>query len=405
MTDRMTQAPVPAGLVEAFWEYERALMADDVADARPALRARPDHAARRRRRAARRPRPDQRVPRRPRRRPAAPDRADPRADRRRRPRARHRGHRARARRPRPADPALGAAPPTAGGSRAAHVAVPAPALDTRIWRLVGDPLVAADRQRPARRRERRRQGPVRRRRAARRRRQPGLARRGAHRAGARPRGRAAARGRRRRARASPAPTSSPTRLAGTNAHYGTPPNPKAPLRISGGSTSGLGDARSRSATRRSASAPTPAARSGCPRRTRASTASGPPTAPRRRTACSRSRRSFDTVGWVTRERRAAAAGRRGAAAAEPAQRGERPGQRARASPRSPSDDVGHGRRPVRRRARRDAGVLGPQRPADLARRRSRRCRRGRPGRSAAPGWRRGSTSSAPTCAAGSRRPR
>ena len=26
----MTQAPVPAGLVEAFWEYERALMADDV---------------------------------------------------------------------------------------------------------------------------------------------------------------------------------------------------------------------------------------------------------------------------------------------------------------------------------------------------------------------------------------
>ena len=31
-------------------------------------------------------------------------------------------------------------------------------------------------------------------------------------------------------------------LAGTNAHYGTPPNPKAPLRISGGSTSGSSSA-------------------------------------------------------------------------------------------------------------------------------------------------------------------
>ncbi len=31
-------------------------------------------------------------------------------------------------------------------------------------------------------------------------------------------------------------------LAGTNAHYGTPPNPKAPLRISGGSTSGSASA-------------------------------------------------------------------------------------------------------------------------------------------------------------------
>ena len=72
-------------------------------------------------------------------------------------------------------------------------------------------------------------------------------------------------------------------------------------------------ARSRWATPPSGWAPTPAARSGCRRPTRASGASAPPTARCRATGCCRWRRSFDTVGWLTRDADLLRAGRRRAA--------------------------------------------------------------------------------------------
>ena len=117
-------------------------------------------------------------------------------------------------------------------------------------------------------------------------------------------------------------------LAGTNAHYGTPPNPQAPLRISGGSTSGstsavsLGHATIGLGTDTGGSIRVPAAYQGLYgiRTTHgaASTYALLPLLP-----LLRHRRLGDP------QRRAAAAGRRGAAAAEPAQPGERPGQRPR----------------------------------------------------------------------------
>ena len=150
-------------------------------------------------------------------------------------RARRRGHRASAAAA-ASRPSSGCGRPTAGGS---------PPPMSRSGAGGGHPDLArrrrppglADRQRPARRRERRRQGPVRRAGSADRRRQPGLA--------------ADARVEPVHARAVELPLEAGASvrgiartdefaysLAGTNVHYGTPPNPQAPLRISGGSTSG-----------------------------------------------------------------------------------------------------------------------------------------------------------------------
>lgn len=89
-------------------------------------------------------------------------------------------------------------------------------------------------------------------------------------------------------------------LAGTNAHHGTPPNPRAPGRISGGSSSGsasavsLGHATIGLGTDTGGSIRVPAAYQGLygfrPTHGSVSTAGLLPLAP-----------SFDTVGWMTRD--------------------------------------------------------------------------------------------------------
>ena len=130
--------------MEAFCAYERALMADDVAALDDAFAPGPGHAARRRRRPAGRARRDRGVPRGPRRRHAAD--AGPRCksapladdalvvattalERR-----RHAGCR----------PSCGSVRRRAGWRvTAAHVSGRTAALDTRVWRVVGDPLVPA----------------------------------------------------------------------------------------------------------------------------------------------------------------------------------------------------------------------------------------------------------------------
>lgn len=98
-------------------------------------------------------------------------------------------------------------------------------------------------------------------------------------------------------------------LAGTNGHYGTPPNPAAPQRISGGSTSGpasavaLGQADIGLGTDTGGSIRIPSSYQGLygirPSHGAVSTEGLLPLA-----------RSFDTVGWITRDARALrAAGR------------------------------------------------------------------------------------------------
>lgn len=91
-------------------------------------------------------------------------------------------------------------------------------------------------------------------------------------------------------------------LAGTNGHYGTPPNPAAPERISGGSTSGpasavaLGQADIGLGTDTGGSIRIPSSYQGLygirPSHGAVSTEGLLPLAP-----------SFDTVGWITREAR------------------------------------------------------------------------------------------------------
>ncbi|WP_127783719.1 amidase [Rhodococcus sp. X156] len=124
---------------------------------------------------------------------------------------------------------------------AAHVSLPAPALDTRVWRVVGDPLVHAPHT-----------GPLTGESVA----VKDLFAVAGHRVGAgNPAWEAAA-------TPEPAHATAVARLldagadvrgiartdelayslAGTNAHFGTPPNPRAPHRISGGSTSGSASA-------------------------------------------------------------------------------------------------------------------------------------------------------------------
>jgi len=293
----MTQAPVPAGLVEAFWEYERALMADDVptldrlfapgpatlrGDATALLVGHDQISAFR---SGRGGAPQRRI---------VQTHVQTVDD----------------------DHALVVAVTelarggrgqqtqlwvrTAAGWKvtAAHVSVPAPAVDTRIWRLVGDPLVppidsgpldgesvavkdlyAVQGQRigagnPAWLAEARIE-PV-----------HARAVELLLRAGASVRG---------IARTDEFAYS----LAGTNAHYGTPPNPKAPLRISGGSTSGsssavsLGHATIGLGTDTGGSIRVPAAYQGLHGiRTTHGLASTYALMPLSRT--------FDTVGWVTR---------------------------------------------------------------------------------------------------------
>ncbi|MGY2067066.1 AtzH-like domain-containing protein [Blastococcus sp. SYSU DS0619] len=124
---------------------------------------------------------------------------------------------------------------------AAHVSVPPPALDTRIWRVVGDPLVPAPGD-----------GPLAGRTVA----VKDLYAVAGHAIGAGNPGRLAV------ARPEPEHAAAVGRLldagaairgiartdefayslAGTNAHYGTPPNPAAPHRIPGGSSSGSASA-------------------------------------------------------------------------------------------------------------------------------------------------------------------
>jgi len=182
---------------------------------------------------------------------------------------------------------------------AAHVSVPAPALDTRIWRVVGDPLVPPLATGPL-------DGetvavkdlfavaghPI----------GAGNPAWLAH-AGPEPRHAAAVRD----LLAAGAAVRGIARtdefaysLAGTNAHHGTPPNAAAPHRISGGSTSGptsavgLGHASIALGTDTGGSVRVPAAYQGLfgIRTTHGAVATDGllPLAP-----------SFDTVGWLTRD--------------------------------------------------------------------------------------------------------
>jgi amidase len=294
----VTQAPVPPGLVEAFWEYERALMADDVAtldrlfapgpttirgDADGLLVGHDQIAAFRSSRGG------------------APQRRivqthvqtvdDDHA-------------------------VVVAVTELARGGRgqqtqlwvrtdegwrvtAAHVSTPAPALDTRIWRVVGDPLVPPTGS-----------GPL-----------DGesvavkdlYAVRGQRIGAGNPAWLAQAREEPVTARAvellleAGASVRGIARtdefawsLAGANAHHGTPPNPRAPHRLPGGSSSGsasavtLGHASIGLGTDTGGSIRVPAAYQGLYgiRTTHgaASTYGVLPLA-----------RSFDTVGWLTRD--------------------------------------------------------------------------------------------------------
>lgn len=124
----------------------------------------------------------------------------------------------------------------------AHVAVAAPALDRRIWRVVGDPLVPSTRPAGAG------PGPLAGERVAV---KDVLAVQGQRVGGGSPSLLAGSRPEPRHAAAVQALLDAGAEvtgiaatdelaysLAGTSTHYGTPPNPRAPHRISGGSTSG-----------------------------------------------------------------------------------------------------------------------------------------------------------------------
>lgn len=182
---------------------------------------------------------------------------------------------------------------------AAHVSGPAPALDRRVWRVVGDPLVVATAP-----------GPLTGRRVA----VKDLVAVAGHRIGAgNPAWLAAAEPEVAHAPvvaallAAGADVAGIARtdelawsLAGTNVHTGTPPNPRAPHRISGGSSSGpasavsLGHADIGLATDTGGSIRVPAAYQGLaghrPTHGAVSTGGVLPLAP-----------SFDTVGWLTRD--------------------------------------------------------------------------------------------------------
>lgn len=294
----VTQAPVPAGLVEAFWEYERALMADDVptldrlfapgpttlrGDANGLLVGHDQISAFR---SSRGGAPRRRI---------VQTHVQTVDD----------------------DHALVVAVTelerggrgqqtqlwvrTADGWKvsAAHVAAPAPALDTRIWRLVGDPLVppigsgVLDGESVAVK--------------------DVYAVRGERIGAGNPTWLAGARTEQVHARAvellleAGACVRGIARtdelaysLAGANPHYGTPPNPKAPQRISGGSSSGsasavsLGHATIGLGTDTAGSIRVPASYQGLfGIRTTHGAASSYAVLPLAR--------SFDAVGWLTRD--------------------------------------------------------------------------------------------------------
>ena len=328
---------------------------------------------------------DQRVPRRARWSAAAPHRGDPRAGGRRRPRAGRRGHRARARRPRAADPALGAGRRRVAG----HRAPTSPSRRRRSTRgsggssgtrccpptgtgpLSGESVAVKDLYAVAGQRVGAGnpawldEAPVETTNAwaVQRLLDAGAASRGI-------------------ARTDEFAYS----LAGTNAQYGTPPNPKAPRRISGGSSSG-------SASRGLARARHD--RSGYRHRRLDPGARGVPGAlghPHHARAGAHRRAAAARA--VLRHRRladphagAAGARRRGAPPADG------PGAPATSWSSSPGCSTA---RPAGRggwssdRGRADHGASGSVRPRASCRtgsRPSRRCRRGRPGSSTAPGWR------------------
>ncbi|MFT4264063.1 MAG: DUF3225 domain-containing protein [Nocardioides sp.] len=182
---------------------------------------------------------------------------------------------------------------------AAHVSVPAPALDTRVWRVVGDPLVPGDPE-----------GDLAGETVA----VKDLFAVAGHPIGAgNPAWLAQAAPERHHAwavqrlldegasvRGIARTDEFAYSLAGTNAHYGTPPNPKAPFRISGGSSSGsaaavsLGHASIGLGTDTGGSIRVPAAYQGLYgiRTTHGAvpTQGLLPLAP-----------TFDTVGWLTRD--------------------------------------------------------------------------------------------------------
>jgi amidase len=297
MTGRMTQAPVPQGLVEAFWEYERALMSDDVptldrlfVPGPTTLRGDADgllvgHDQISAFRSSRGGAPQRRI---------VQTHVQTVDD----------DHALvvavteLARGGRGQQTQLWVRTPEGWKVSAAHVSVPAPAVDTRIWRLVGDPLVPPLDS-----------GPL-----------DGesvavkdlYAVQGQRIGAGNPAWLAGARVEPVHARAvelllqAGASVRGIARtdefaysLAGTNAHYGTPPNPKAPLRIAGGSTSGsasavsLGHASIGLGTDTGGSIRVPAAYQGLYGvRTTHGAASTYALLPLSR--------SFDTVGWVTR---------------------------------------------------------------------------------------------------------
>lgn len=293
----MTQAAVPAGLVEAFWEYEHALMSDDVptldrlfapgpttlrGDAHGLLVGHDQISAFRSTRGGA---PQRRI---------VQTHVQTVDD----------GHALVVavteleRGGRGQQTQLWVRTPDGWRVTAAHVSGPAPALDTRVWRLVGDPLVAPTGS-----------GPL-----------DGesvavkdlYAVQGQQIGAGNPAWLAGARTEPVHARAvellleAGASVRGIARtdefaysLAGTNAHYGTPPNPKAPLRISGGSTSGsasavsLGHASIGLGTDTGGSIRVPASYQGLYGiRTTHGAASTYALLPLSR--------SFDTVGWVTR---------------------------------------------------------------------------------------------------------
>ena len=172
-------------------------------------------------------------------------------------------------------------------------------------------------------------------------------------------------------------------IAGANPHYGTPPNARVPGALPGGSSNGpasavaLGQADIGLATDTGGSIRVPASYQGLwgLRTTHGRVARDGllPLAP-----------SFDTVGWLTRDRALLAACSRVSAIGSPAVAAP---ERFVVAPAAARRARGAGPRGVHRvgRGRRDVDEVGPRRRRLPRRRRSASCRRSRRGRRTAPG--------------------